>query len=382
MKTTLSNLLLLTFLSGATLCFTACNQDDDIDTGLDVPATYEFTRDGSSTVSYSGQVERLNMLSLLSNYMKTSNTVGAAALDAEKLKDMFANENDPFEGATFSKDLRSKCFPNDVAAFEAYMDRLAASSTASGVASDGVAGVLVEGNSDPTVGYRVDENGVEMIQVIEKGLLGAVFFYQAMEVYLSADRMGVTGNSELVEGKNYTDMEHYFDEVFGYFGVPVDFPNPATLEDAQWWGSYCSRRNNDLYPGINDEIATAFRTARAAIVVKDYEARDEAIRVIQEKWAIVCAATAVDYMLEALNPDVPMYVKHHALSEGIGFMNSLKYHFNGGNSKFPPVYDFSHIQNALAIINDQTNLYQITNQDLNDAIGHIQAAFPAGTIKR
>ncbi len=29
--------------------------------------------------------------------------------------------------------------------------------------------------------------------------------------------------------------------------------------------------------GINDEISDAFRTARAAIVAKDYESRDEAI---------------------------------------------------------------------------------------------------------
>ncbi len=371
--------LIPAFLLSA-FCFTACNQNDD--PTLDVPATYEFTRDGNSTVDHSGQTERLNMLSLLSTYMKASNTVGATALDAQKLKDMFANENNPFDGATFTKDLKSKCFQNDVAAYEAYMDRLAASSTATGAASEGVAGVLVDGSPDPTVGYRVDENGVEMIQVIEKGLIGAVFFYQAMEVYLSADRMGFVGNSDLVEGENYTAMEHYFDEAFGYFGVPVDFPNQSSIGNVTWWGAYCNRRNNDLYPGLNDEIATAFRTARAAIVAKDYEARDEAIRTVQEKWAVVCAATAVDYMIQALDPNIEVYKKHHALSEGIGFMNSLKYHFNGGNSKFPPSYEFSHIQSALSIINDQTNLYQLTSQDLNDVIGHIQMAFPAGTIKR
>ena len=371
--------LIPAFLLSA-FCFTACNQNDE--PTLDVPATYEFTRDGNSTVDYSGQTERLNMLSLLSTYMKTSNTVGATALDAQKLKDMFANENNPFDGATFTKDLKSKCFQNDVATYEAYMERLAASSAATGAASEGVAGVLVDGSPDPTVGYRVDENGVEMIQVIEKGLIGAVFFYQAMEIYLSADRMGFVGNSDLVEGENYTAMEHYFDEAFGYFGVPVDFPNQSSIGNVTWWGAYCNRRNNDLYPGLNDEIATAFRTARAAIVAKDYEARDEAIGIVQEKWAVVCATTAVDYMLQALDPNIEVYMKHHALSEGIGFMNSLKYHFNGGNSKFPPSYEFSHIQSALSIINDQTNLYQLTSQDLNDVIGHIQMAFPAGTIKR
>lgn len=378
MKQLLSVPILLAIVISSVF-ITSCNQDDD-DNGLDVPSTYTFTRDGASTVSYSGQTERLNMLSLMSTYMKTSNTVGAAPLDAQRLKDMFGNQNDPFTGATFEKDLKSKCFQPDVTVYEAFMDRLAADSQANGTASEGVAGVLVDGSSDPTVGYRVDENGVEMIQVIEKGLIGAVFFYQAMEVYLSADRMGATGNTDLVQGENYTQMEHYFDEAFGYFGIPEDFP--TNTNELKWWGTYCNRRNNDLYPGINDEIATAFRTARAAIVAKDYEARDQAISTIQEKWAIVCAATAVDYMLQALDPNIAVYKKHHALSEGIGFMNSLKYHFNGGNSKFPPSYDFTHIQSALTLINDQTNLYQLTDQDLNDAIGHIQMAFPSGTIVR
>ena len=356
--------------------FTSCNTDED--DNLDIPPTYSFNRDGSSTVNYSGQTERLNMLSLLSTYMKTSNTVGTM-VDAQVMKDMFANENNPFTGATFEKNLKSKCFQSDVATYETYMDRLATSSNAAGTASEGVAGVLVDGSPDPTVGYRVDENGVEMIQVIEKGLIGAVFFYQAMEVYLSEDRMGSVGNSDLVEEKNYTAMEHYFDEAFGYFGVPTDFP--TNTADAQWWGIYCNRRNNGLYPGLNDEIAKAFRTARAAIVAKDYEARDEAIQTVQEKWAITCAATAVDYILQALNPNLEVYKKHHALSEGIGFMNSLKYH-SGENSKFSPSYDFAHVQSALAIINDGTNLYQLTDEDLNDAIGHIQMAFPSGVIKR
>ncbi|TNF26379.1 MAG: DUF4856 domain-containing protein [Bacteroidetes bacterium] len=381
MRTAINTFRLLALATITAVSITSCNQDDDDDV-LEVPSTYEFTRDGQSTVDYSGQTDRLNMLSLISTYMKTSNTVGAAALDAQVLKDMFANQNDPFTGATFTKDLRSKCFQPDVALYESYMDRLAASSTATGTASEGVAGVLVEGNTDPTTGYRVDENGVEMIQVIEKGLIGAVFFYQAMEVYLSEDRMGTIGNDALEEGKNYTAMEHYFDEAFGYFGIPVDFPNAATLEDVKWWGNYCNRRNNDLYPGLNSEIATAFRTARAAIVAKDYEARDEAIRTVQEKWAIVCAATAVDYLREGLSTaNLPVYQRHHALSEGIGFMNSLKYHFSGGNSKFPPSYNFSHVQEALNILNENTNIYNITDSDLNEAIGHIQMAFPSGTIK-
>lgn len=360
---------------------TSCNKNDDNDS-LDVPSTYEFTRDGSSTVSYSGQTERLDMMALLSTYMKSSNTVGSPALDAQKLRDMFANENSPFGGQTYSKDLQSKCFSGDVAAFQNMLDALAVASAATGTASNGTAGVLVDGSSDPTSGYRVDANGVELTQILEKGLMGAVFFYQAMEVYLSQDRMGSVGNSDTEEGEGYTAMEHYFDEAFGYFGVPSDFPNMATIDDARFWGKYCNSRENGLYPGINNELSTAFRTARAAIAAKDYEARDEAIETIMEKWAVVAAASAVDYLNKSLTSSgQPNYKRHHTLSEAIGFMMALKYHFNGGDSKFPPHYTYSHVENALALVSATTNLYTLTDTDIQSAIDHLKMAFPSGEIK-
>ncbi len=380
-----SQLRVLALCAGVIVALSSCKKDEEppVDTGLEVPETYDFTREGSSTVSYSGQIERLDMLTILSNYMKESNTVAATALDAQKMKDMFANANDPFDGATFEKQLKDKCYQNDVAMFEGYMDDLATASAATGAASNGVAGVLVEGNtSSQTEGYRVNANGVELTQVIEKGLMGAVFFYQAMETYLSADRMGTVGNDDLAEGKNYTNMEHYFDEAFGYFGVPVDFPSLATIDDARFWGKYCNSRNNGLYQGINEDLATAFRTARAAIVAKDYDARDEAIQTIQQKWAIVIASTAVDYLRKGKEgSDEPKYKRHHALSEAIGFLISLGYHFEGGNSKYPPHYSQTHVGHAQTMLNAGTNLYDLTDTQIDEIIGHIQMAFPSGEIQ-
>jgi hypothetical protein len=367
-------------LLATSMFMSSCNQDDNND--LDVLSTYSFTRNGNSTVDHSGQTERLDMLALLSTYMKSSNMVGATALDAQAMKDMFANENDPFSGQTFGKNLKSKCFQNDVAMFEMYMDELATASAVAGTASNGTAGVLVDESSNPTSGYRVNANGVELTQLIEKGLMGAVFYYQAMEVYLSADRMGTVGNDDLAEGENYTNMEHYFDEAFGYFGVPVDFPNAATIDDARFWGKYCNSRNNGLYNGLNNEMATTFRTARVAITAKDYEARDIAIQTIQQKWALIIASTAVDYLRKGLSTSgEPNYKRHHALSEAIGFLMSLDYHFEGGNSKYPPHFSQTHVGHAQMMLNANTNLYDLTDSQINEIIGHVQMAFPSGEIQ-
>jgi hypothetical protein len=194
--------------------------------------------------------------------------------------------------------------------------------------------------------------------------------------------MGTTGNADLVSGENHTEMEHYFDEAFGYFGVPTDFPSLATIDEARFWGKYCDKRNDGLYPGINDEISLAFRTARAAIVAKDYDARDAAIQSVQQKWSVVIAASAVDYLNQAHSSSANAeYKRHHVMSEAIGFMLALKYHFNNGNSKFPPHYSYTHIGHALMEIGPTTNLYGITDTEIESAIHHIKMAFPSGEIK-
>jgi hypothetical protein len=378
-STPLKQLIGLALCTSVSFTFSSCNTDDDDQ--LEVPTTYEFSRDGSSTVDYSGQIERLDMLAQITTYLKTSNTVGAPALDANTLENMFNNENDPF-GQVYEKNLSSKCFSSDVPMFLQFLNEAASISQATGTASNGTAGVLVEGGSDPIQGYRVNENGLELIQLVEKGLMGAIFYYQAMEVYLSQDRMSTIGNDDFVEGKNYTNMEHYLDEAFGYFGAPVDFPSIASLEDARFWAKYCNTRNEGLYSGINNEIATAFRTARSGITAKDYEARDEAIQTIMDKWSVVVAATAVGYLNQALSTSgTAEYRRHHVMSEAIGFMLALKYHFNGGNSKFPPRYTYSHVEEALVLIGTNTNLYTLTDNEIEEAINHIKMAFPSGEIK-
>lgn len=370
--------LSILFLALATL--SSCTKDDG--NLIDVPATYEFSRNGASTVDFSGQTERLDILAQLVNYLKSANTVGSSSLDANLLKDMFRNQNNPFSGQSYSKDLISKCFAPDTAMFLQFLEEAAVASQAVGTASNGTAGVIVEGSADLTKGYRVTSNGLELTQVIAKGLMGAVFYYQAMEVYLSADRMSTVGNEDLVDGENYTMMEHYFDEAFGYFGVPVDFPNTATLEDSRFWGEYCNSRNEQLYPDMNNDVSKAFRTARASIAAKDYQKRDESIQIIMENWSIISAASAIDYLSQSLSTaGTPEYKRHHVMSEAIGFMLALKYHFVGGNSKLPPHYDYTHISQALMEVGPNSNLYDVSDAQIEEAISQIRMAFPIGEIK-
>ena len=286
-----------------------------------VPTTYAFTdENGNSTVSYSGQTDRLNQLSEMVVYMKTGNS---AVIDAQVIKDMFANTNGDGNGNfSFSttKQLKNKCFSLDVDMFEAWMDSIAGASVDfANTASNGQAGVLSSGSST----YLFDENGVEYVQLIEKGLMGAVFLNQALNVYFGESKMSAD-NSTAVDpdgGKYYTEMEHHWDEAFGYFGVETDFPNSIP---SQFWGKYCNAQDDNL--NCNSHMMTNFLTGRAALSNGIMEDRDDAITAIRTEWETISAYQAMSYLDQAIsffgNDDAKFL---HVLSEAYAFAWNLRY---------------------------------------------------------
>lgn len=306
--------------SAALLTLGACDKDDDetvsTDSSYTVPTTYTF-----ENVAYSGQTERLDMLAEMTTYMKTGNTLGTT-LDAQKLKDMYANVNNQFS-ETYSKDLQSKTFAPDQTLYDNLMDNIAMVSQSTTAGSNGTAGVVT--SNDGSKMYLLDDGGLELTQLIEKGLMGAVFYYQATAVYLSEDRIGNSVDNTTVEPGEGTAMEHHWDEAFGYLGVPTDFPQ--NTDDVRFWGNYCNSRDGIL--GTNKRLMDAFLKGRAAISNNDYTARDEAAATISEVWEEVVAATAIHYINGAIADFGDDALRCHQLSECLAFIGALKFNPKG-----------------------------------------------------
>ena len=178
----------------------------------------------------------------------------------------------------------------------------------------------------------MNEKGWEYTQFIEKGLMGAVFYNQIFNVYMTDARVGdEVDNENLVDDKNYTAMEHHWDEAFGYFGVPVDFPNgDPILESAEdrFWAKYTIDLDDPaLLPGINSTLMDAYKTGRAAIVAKQYVTRDAQRELIYKWHEIVTAATAIHYLNSAMDDingnDIPNAFHH--LSEAFNFVKAIQY---------------------------------------------------------
>jgi len=279
-----------------------------------IPTTYSF-----SNVNYSGQTTRITMLDEISAYMATGNTSGTV-LDAQKLKDMYANTNNQFTDValnTSGKQLKNKTFSLDQSLFDAYMDTIAMHSASIVSGTNGTAGVVVS-TTDPTKKYLQGPNGIEYAQIIKKGLSGAVFYYQAMETYLA--NLGSDDNVTVVSGDG-TAMEHHFDEAFGYLGVPIDFPSNTT--GIKYWGEYCNKLNAQM--GTNTTMMNACLAARAAISNSDYTTRDAKVAIIRSQWEKIVAAAVIYELNRAKTNITDDALRNHYVSEAIGFIMALKY---------------------------------------------------------
>ncbi len=324
-----SVMVFLSFLS-------SCGEDEgNVTPLLDVPSTYEFLRDGSSSVSYSGQTTRLDMLSEMKTVLLNGDA--GSSVSETTLLNMFANENSPFQNSDLNsatKDLESKTFISDIDFFKSlFADlgetsaRIEANATS---ASQGVAGLLDRDGNGKTI--LVNEKGWEYTQFIEKGLMGAVFYNQIYNVYMTDERVGNDVSNDVVEeGKNYTAMEHYWDEAFGYFGVPIDFPTGDPIlesEEDRFWAKYTIDLDDEaLLPGINSTLMDAYIAGRTAIVNKQYDIKDQQREIIYKWHEIVPAATAIHYINSAIddfnNNDLPNAFHH--LSEAYMFLKALQY---------------------------------------------------------
>jgi len=355
------------FLAAGVAALAASCKKPDIN-DYEIPTTYNF-----ANVNYSGQTARLSMLTELSTLVKSANTPNAAALDATVLKNMYRNENAPFAEAglnTSGKQLRDKTAPAVQDAMEDLLDAVATASASTSVTtpSNGTAGVVSNNAGDKT--YLLNANGVELAQIIEKGIMGACFYYQATAVYLGEGKMNVD-NETVTEGEG-TAMEHHWDEAFGYFGVPIDFP--VNTNGLLYWGKYSNARNTLL--ATNGDLMNAFLKGRAAISNKDIDTRDLAIADVRRVWELVCVSTAISYLNVAkANVGVDAGVYHHAASEAYAFVWSLKF---GG----APRVTSAQVDALLVLLADSAdplnaNLYPTTANDIQGVIDALVGYYPA-----
>ncbi|MDR8392494.1 DUF4856 domain-containing protein [Aliifodinibius sp. S!AR15-10] len=355
-----------------------CDTNNSTEETIDTPSTYEFSRDGESSVAYPGQTDRLKMLEEIDAYMGKGDD--GELLSEQALLDMFENK-DGNGGGNFSftsdRQLKNKTFAPDLDA-NLFQDIFASAATASengsnGItASNGTAGLIERENSGSTI--LVSANGREYGQLVEKGLMGAVFFNQIFNVYLTDDRIGPNvENEQLEEGANYTAKEHHFDEAFGYFGAPVDFSSdwPEEREsEARFWADYSNGADDEF--GMNDILMNAYISGRTAIVNKDQSALSEQVDILYENFELLAAATTVHYINSTLShlDNGDLGEAFHTLSEAWAFANALKY----SPQRKITLEQLEQIMET--DFGENGNFWNVTNDGLNNAKSTLVNIYP------
>lgn len=331
----------------AAALMTSCSNDDDNNSNqIETPATYVFTRDGSSTVSFGGQTTRITMAGELVSALKVNTNT------AEQLQAMFEHVegNDDFSEADLNasnKNVRSK-----VAASKDYFS--ANTTVSNAIKADFDSWIAEQANTvfvnwdlAATAGSAgqiqqlgggsiryVNGKGLELNQAVAKGLIGGLMADQMLNNYLSTSVLDegsniVNNNDDVVEaGKSYTTMEHKWDEGYGYLYGAEENPAIPTLQADSFLNSYLRQVDADSdFAGIADAIYEAFKLGRAAIVAKEYDVRDAQVQIIRENISKVIAVRAVHYLQAgkaslAGNDNAKAF---HELSEGFGFIYSLQF---------------------------------------------------------
>lgn len=345
----------LLLLTTGSLILSSCSNDDDViideTNEIEVPANYTFERDGESTVDYNGQTTRLQMSAELLSAFNDFDTNSE-----EQLLNMFANENAPFANASLNES--SKSIKSKVAASNLYFSTNTVESSSikdefesfitgqinevkvnkDELAEAGVAGQIAQGER---VRY-VNAKGLEYNQAFAKSLIGGLLLDQILNNYLSqpvldeADNRDNNDTGVVEDGAVYTTMEHKWDEAYGYlYGDPsIPTADPMSVlgeSDDHLLFSYLGQVDADEdFSGLAQSTFEAFKTGRAAIVAGDYETRDEQVAIIRENLSTVIGVRAVHYLQGGKNAlaEENYGAAFHELSEGFGFVNSLRFTHN------------------------------------------------------
>ena len=325
-----------------------------------LPEEYSFTRNGISTVYYTGQTARLNMATELKSHMNNT------SYTKDQLDTMF-NSGTGFTDTsldTSGKKVGNKTASSPVASatvkplfdswIEDFTSNVAPAVIAGTTASNGVAGSYTDTKADGTTGrtVKINAKGFELNQIFSKGLIGAFQVDQIVNNYLSFSKLD--GAREDNDNKVYaytypgeteasiTKMEHYWDEGFGYLnGLDSQFKaglgDVATGKDTANLNYYLNKVNSQSNEdGISEKIYNAFIAGRAAIVAKDYDERDKQAAIVSAEISKVIGYKAQSYLRDGAE-DITngMWADaHHALSEGYGFILGLQFTKNSNGNPY------------------------------------------------
>ncbi len=250
----LNNSKLLYFLSFMLMFTIGCEDeeatDNDTDTmTMETPTEFVFEsrfeeHAGESSVSYSGQVVR----NLLVNDIKSLIASNVGGGNTATINSMMANDDPNLAIYTGSGLNTVQTKYHDISTSQ-LNDRLAAVTSYTDPGYGANAQDMITGWVAESEGYSVRPGGLDLGQMTQKVMWGAIAYWQGTSKYMS--KIPTDDNTMSDDGDPYTAMEHHWDESFGYFGAARDY-NTGYSDDTD--------RKTDPYNDSNGDGLIDFKT--------------------------------------------------------------------------------------------------------------------------
>ena len=349
----------------AALVLSACDSTNtdppEENEDVPVPTAYAFEsrfEDGASSVAYPGQVTRNLLVRDLKIVMDGLAADGATSVTEDELLTRYVEESPAIDIVTPTDLPAAQQQYADIAAGKSLVGKATASySDQTLVGTDQTADELVREylgriaqNSQDTdrlgtpAVYTTDA-GVNMSQIVNKVLLGAVVYAQGTAKYLSTDLLESSSNDRS-EGAPYSTLEHVWDEAYGYFGAARSLTRSFSDQDLSdgygvakdvdgdgaidfgseynfTYATYAAKRDVGASddPDFTQTIFDALKRGRTAIVNEQpldevLEHRDTA----RQAWEKVVAANVVHY-LNAMQSDLEEVTPEQAENASNGELN-------------------------------------------------------------
>ncbi|MEL6704945.1 MAG: DUF4856 domain-containing protein [Bacteroidota bacterium] len=349
-NTTLPTLVLLL----AALVFVGCDSDGSDDPGpdpgnglIDVPATYNFTstfegQESESSVDIGGMVVRQLLLQDLKSTIDALAKPGATPIAVAELNEIYDYDDDgrailsgvpdgltrgatTYEEISTGKNLRGRKGADATLLYSAGL--VGAADVTVNDVMQAYFQIIADNSNDPaklgTPAVYTTDDGVDLTQMINKILIGAILFDQLSNKYL-ADILDRDNTEPRDEGKPDTEQEHRFDEAYGYFGAARNYRTYTDdmlaggvtdfAQDSNGDGvlDYTTEYNFGIARnagkrdkggvGVNftEEIFEAFLRGRTAVVNGNLTELAAAREDASQGFEKVIAATAVHYINDTL----------------------------------------------------------------------------------
>ena len=326
-------------------------------------SNYNFLYNGSSTVVYGGQTTRLQMASEMGSALYDPSTTYL------QLQGMFENSgsyfSDPALNASAKKIINKTATSTAVSpavqlAIHASFDSWFLDYATNVAPIVGTTTMAASGSAGMAGNRELNAKGMEYDQIISKSLIGALCLDQVVNNYLSDAKIGDNVDNTFRDpqnNNNATDMEHNWDQAFGYVYGKFGPDNlTGDLGTDGLLGKYLNK-----YPLYNQVVFNSFKRGRQAIVENCSYVRDLEAQIIKESLSKVVLLRAEHYLREAAFSNVLSPDYFHCLSEAYGFILSLQFtHTYSGIAYFTN----NEVNNMLSTLETGNGFWDRTDTEL------------------